>query len=56
MNKSLKKLILILTIIMLSKDFIASDWTQRLGLSDHFKEKFKVSEDELSKKIVANFN
>lgn len=42
--------------IKLVKDFIASDWTKRLGLSDHFKEKFEVSEDELSKKIIANFN
>ena len=29
--------------IKLVKDFIASDWTQRLGLSDHFKEKFEMN-------------
>ena len=41
--------------IELVKNFIAGDWTERLGVSDHFKAKFEVSEDELSKIIIEKF-
>ena len=39
----------------LVKKFIAGDWTERLGVSDHFKAKFEVSDDELSKIIMEKF-
>ena len=41
--------------IELVKNFIAGDWTERLGVSDHFKAKFEVSDDELSKIIMEKF-
>ena len=42
--------------IKLVKKFIAGDWSQRLGISDHFKQKFKVSEEELANVIYKNFS
>ena len=42
--------------IKLIKKIRASNWEERLSLSDHFKKKFKVSETELSNIIVENFN
>ena len=42
--------------IELVKNFIAGDWTQRLGISDHFKAKFEVSDDELANVIYKNFS
>ena len=41
--------------IKLVKKFIAGDWTERLGVSDHFKAKFEVSDEELSKIIIEKF-
>ena len=41
--------------IKLIKNFIAGDWKKRLGVSDHFKNKFEVSEEELIKVITENF-
>ena len=42
--------------IKLVKKFIAGDWTERLGVSDHFKAKFKVTEEVLAKIINRNFS
>ena len=42
--------------IKLVKKFLAGDWTQRLGISDHFKQKFTVSEEELANVIYKNFS
>ena len=39
----------------LVKNFIAGDWKERLGVSDHFKAKFEVSDDELAKIIIEKF-
>jgi len=36
--------------------FIAGDWKERLGVSDHFNAKFEVSEEELAKIIIEKFN
>ena len=41
--------------IQLVKNFIAGDWKERLGVSDHFKAKFEVSDEELSKIIIEKF-
>jgi len=41
--------------IELVKNFIAGDWKERLGVSDHFNAKFEVSDDELSKIIIEKF-
>ena len=40
----------------LVKDFVASDFTERLELSDHFKEMFEVSEEKLANVIYKNFS
>jgi hypothetical protein len=42
--------------INLVKKFMAGDWKERLGVSDHFKAKFKVPEEELAKIIIEKFN
>jgi len=42
--------------INLVKKFMAGDWKERLGVSDHFKAKFKVPEKELAKIIIEKFN
>lgn len=41
--------------IKLIKKIRASNWEERLSLSDHFKKKFKVTEAELSNTIIKNF-
>jgi hypothetical protein len=41
--------------IELVKNFIANDWKERLGISDYFKAKFQVSDEELSKIIIEKF-
>ena len=41
--------------IKLVKKIRASNWKERLSLSDHFKKKFKVTEAELSNTIIKNF-
>ena len=42
--------------INLVKKFMAGDWKERLGVSDHFKAKFKVPDEELAKIIIEKFN
>ena len=42
--------------INLVKKFMAGDWKERLGVSDHFKAKFIVPEKELAKIIIEKFN
>ena len=34
---------------------MVGDWKERLGVSDHFKAKFEVSDEELSKIIIEKF-
>ena len=41
--------------IKLVKKIRASNWKERLSLSDYFKKKFKVTEAELSNTIIKNF-
>ena len=41
--------------IKLIKKIRASNWEERLSLSDHFKKKFKVTETELSNIIIKKF-
>ena len=42
--------------IKLIKNFMAGDWKERLGISDHFKAKFEVTEEVLAKIINRNFS
>ena len=42
--------------IKLIKNFMAGDWKERLGISDHHKAKFEVTEEVLAKIIIRNFS
>ena len=44
------------TSIKLVKKILAENWKEKLGVSDHFKKKFEVSEEDLIKVITKNFN
>jgi len=44
-----------LSTITLKKSLLADDWKKRLGVSDHHKSKFKVTDGELAKVIIENF-
>ena len=41
--------------ITLKKSLLADDWKKRLGVSDHHKSKFQVTDGELAKVIIENF-
>lgn len=44
-----------LNTITLKKSLLADDWKKRLGVSDHHKSKFQVTDGELAKVIIENF-